>query len=133
MKKENAGLKSIQEAISRMAAGEVFYHKENCTFTMEQESKHSRVRFMLNKGDDIKGYWDYLEQWEVEVEAHWTDDVSKENHILCWVWDGDEDKGKIIGLVQSYQKGDRYSYLTEDDMYKHAEPVKAGEIKLYED
>ena len=129
MKKENAGLKSIQEAISRMAAGEVFYHKDNCTFTMEQESERSRVRFMLNKGDDIKGYWDYLEQWEVEV--HWTDDVSKENHILCWVWDGEDDKR--VARVIKYQPEYNWEYITEDSMFEHAEPVKAGEIKLYED
>ena len=125
MKKENAGLKSIQEAISRMAAGEVFYHKDNCTFTMEQESERSRVRFMLNKGDDIKGYWDYLEQWEVEVEAHWTDDVKCGEGVLCFVTDGNTivPGRNPVQYIIGYRQGEVYPYQSSTSSWRTAQPV----------
>jgi len=136
MSNKNAGLATKEEAMKRMIDGEVFYHDDSkFYYNQPTDSGNGRARFLVDRTDsgmgkdDIMGLWSTFKRWTVKTE--WTADVSKENPILCWVWDGEEDKR--VAQVTKYQQGYNYPYITEDTMFEHAEPVKEGEIKLYED
>ena len=137
MSKKNAGLATKEEAMKRMIDGEVFYHDDSkFYYDAPITSSNSRARFIVDRTasgmgkDDIMGLWSTFKRWTLKTE--WTADVSEENPILCWVWDNEEE-GKGVAQVTKYNKGKMYPYTTPDSMFENAEPVKAGEIKLYED
>ncbi len=129
MNTESAGLTSKAEAILRMVQGEVFYdHGTKLSMTVDKHS-HSRVRFVLNDGieNDIKGYWDTLEHWEVEIiEPEWYENIT--DPILCWVSDLSKYERSTARYVTRYDECAPYPYHTKHTMYDFATPVTAEDF-----
>ena len=62
------------------------------------------------------------------TKPQWTDNLSEESPVYCWVWD-DDDSNKLKRDVSCVDDG---AYLAEGFYWLHAEPVKLEDACIWE-
>jgi hypothetical protein len=68
---------------------------------------------------------------DIYTKPRWTDNLSAENPVLCWVWyDQLEDavKREVYGVNQLLGR-----YITDDGGWDNAEPVKPEDACIWEE
>ncbi len=114
-----------QELCERLFKGESFYDEcdhrlyyENCAFKKQHPNGEcNRV--------DISNWFTR----SLYTKPHWTDDLSEESPVYCWVWDND-DSNKLKRDVSCVDV-DYGSYLAEGFYWLHAEPVKIEDAYIW--
>ena len=120
---KNAGIKSKTEAAQRLINGEKFYWGG-----LEMSFDPSRTNPFRAEESDLTGYWYYYKKWEVKFE--WYDDLGE--GVLCWVWDGNEEPRRRVGVVTRYVSESVFKFsLKSDAWFEHAEPVTSEEVKKF--
>ncbi len=69
------------------------------------------------------------------TKPHWTDNLSEENPVLCWVWDSGTRDYAVIRMICRFDSI-LTSYKFEDleaESWVNAEPVKLSEACIWED
>ena len=120
---KNAGIKSKTEAAQRLINGEKFYWGG-----LEIRFDPSRTNPFRAEENDLTGYWHYCTEWEVPCQ--WYDDLGE--GVLCWVWDGNEEPRRRVGVVTRYDSEVVFKFsLKSDAWFEHAEPMSAEEVKKF--
>ena len=128
-------------------AGGLFLMIEDCTVTFETtEQKLLKLINAVEIGPqgnvvygDVEGeeWFDYraavLEHMGAEDKApSWTDKISKDKPILCWVSDHNEDPGATssVDKIIRYEEGVTYPYDGEN-VWAYATPCTKAELDQY--
>ncbi len=122
---KNAGIKSKKEAAARLLDGEKFYYK-GLEMSFDPAFTHP---FRAGEGGLTRS-WRYCTEWEEwNVKPEWYDDLGE--GVLCWVWDGNEEPRRRLGVVVRYVPSeDIFKFgLKNGVWYEHAEPMTAEEVK----
>ena len=134
-----ANICDIAEAMKRMIDGEVFTHKHSRFMKFEDRGHDGlypfRTGYLDGEGstDDIKGLWNYVSTWEIRTETEWFDDITDENHILCFVSDDEAFLGNRAEYIINYRKGNRYPFEVANTVYRYARPVTADDLQIKPD
>ncbi len=120
---KNAGIKSKKEAVQRLIDGEKFYWGG-----LEMSFDPSRTNPFRAEESDLTGYWYYYKKWEVKFE--WYDDLGE--GVLCWVWDGNEEPRRRVGVVTRYVSESVFKFSLKSGAWvEHATPMTSEEVKKF--
>ncbi len=120
---KNAGIKSKTEAAQRLINGEKFYWGG-----LEMSFDPSRTNPFRAEESDLTGYWYYYKKWEVKFE--WYDDLGE--GVLCWVWDGNEEPRRRVGVVTRYVSESVFKFSLKSGAWvEHATPMTSEEVKKF--
>ena len=120
---KNAGIKSKTEAAQRLINGEKFYWGG-----LEMSFDPSRTNPFRAEESDLTGYWYYYKKWEVKFE--WYDDLGE--GVLCWVWDGNEEPRRRVGVVTRYVSERVFKFSIKSDAWvEHDTPMTSEEVKKF--
>ncbi len=112
-----------QELCERLFKGESFYNKTGSRLF----TSNSRFKYETTEGD----VWDAdINNWfsDIYTKPHWTDNLSEEKPVLCWV-------GLPAGFQVALIKGtDSGLYVCRsNNKWANAEPVKLSEACIWEE
>lgn len=126
---KNAGIKSREEAVSRLEAGEIFYY-DGEVITYDEAKIYAGLSPFRYGSAMLYGVWCNYESWKMEVK--WESTVSRDNPVLCWCW-GNRGKNKVLALVVRYDADDiSLAYRTDTaNWYENAVPATRSEIEGY--
>lgn len=135
---KNAGIKSREEAKSRLEAGEVF-HFNHGTPPLLLTSRIFYDSDFIWKGmcpyrcenSPLKGFWDNFEDWH--VENTWFYEIRKP--VPCWVGNGNnrEVRNKI-DMIETYNDASPFPFHSVDNdrgdynSYQWAIPIRPEDL-----
>ena len=64
------------------------------------------------------------------TKPHWTDNLSEENPVLCWVWNDEREHAIKRDVITAIEATDPYEI--DDSYWTHAEPVKLEDACIWE-
>ncbi len=113
-----------QELCERLFKGESFYdsqqrrlyHENNC-FWCDTKTGHPPAN---------------INNWfakDIYTKPHWTDNLSEENPVLCWVWEK-EGRRKAIAFI-CVRSGKKFHGIN-GAWWDNAEPVKLEDACIWE-
>jgi hypothetical protein len=112
----------------RLFKGESFYNIEERTLTYSKQ----KGKFVAYNRDG-ESYNPDMNVWfkgDIYTKPHWTDNLSKENPVYCYLWN-ESSKSRII--KDDVIRADRDGYLTAfGDKLQYAEPVKLEDACIWE-
>ncbi len=113
-----------QELCERLFKGESFYDGKGDRLFWDG----SRFREEIRDGAITNGT--SMNSWlaiDIYTKPQWTDNLSEENPVYCWVWDSERDeavKSDVCSVSDS-------RYETEDCYWHNAEPVKLEDACIW--
>ncbi len=115
-----------QELCERLFNGESFYdHRGSALFYQDN-------KFMVAWNGGVNEDAD-INEWfplELHTRPHWTDNLSEENPVLCWVWNDEREHAIKRDVITAIETTDPYE--TDDSYWTHAEPVKLEDACIWE-
>lgn len=81
----------------------------------------SKISFQTNK-------------WRIKPKEWYENlDGTRENGVICWVWDEEKEEDKVISLVIDYKRTDSYPFKTYlYQSWECAEPIKCSDLKDFQ-
>jgi len=116
---KNHNYKSARDVISAMINGQVFYFIGNSINTKIYYCAGSEK---FKAGEELLLSFSKWKDWQ--IEPRWTDNLSHEHPVLCWVWSGGDMWDNPM-MITSFD-GETYLGYTSTH-YFQAEPVKPEE------
>lgn len=124
------------EAMKRMIDGEVFKYRR---YYMKYDENHmsGETPFRCSRTPDgdfieaIRGLYNHITEWELVEESLWHDEITDDNHILCFVSDdkyGLEQRRHASYIIAYRGKDANYPYEAQSTVYRYATPVTADDF-----
>ena len=125
-----------EEAMKRMIDGEVFKYRR---YYMKYVEKHTsgETPFRCSMTPDgnfveaIRGLYNHVLEWKLVEETPWYDEITDDNHILCFVSDdkhGLEARLHAEYIIAYNGEGANYPYEAKSTVYRYATPVTADDF-----
>lgn len=113
---KNHNYKTITEVITAMMGGQTFHYSERLIYFDITKNNPFRC-----DNDPLRTYWNDWEIWQ--VKSHWTDNISIDNPVICYVENNDTcGIDKIIG-----REDNRFINVHGRKLWIKATPVKPEE------
>ncbi len=114
-----------QELCERLFKGESFYGERG--FRLSYNKRKSCFEEHSTEGDLVEmssiNYW--LKN-DIYTKPHWTDNLSEESPVLCWV---EMSRGKMLIMVKGLDSS--FYVDTFNNKWANAEPVKLSEACIW--
>lgn len=139
IKLEKADITSIEDAMKRLVDGEEFeYHGrriffEHDTDELEYPFRVERDKVVGTGSEPVQGFWSSYARWEIRTTLQWFDDITDENHVLCFVSDDEDGLSQRAEYVINHREGDSYPFETRGSVYRFARPVTADDLQIKPD
>ena len=111
-----------QELCERLFKGERFYNEHGAELFFD-----GRFKGLIGGIDGPININNWFGK-DIYTKPHWTDNLSKENPVLCWLRKDRDSIGVVVGIKED---GDGYT-LINGQWCSYAEPVKLEDACIWE-
>ncbi len=119
-----------QELCERLFNGESFYNASGARLFVDDNCFRYETVNGSTGSTDVNNWLNA----NIYTKPHWTDNLSEENPVLCWVWDSVTRDYAVIRMICRFDSI-LTSYKFEDleaESWVNAEPVKLSEACIWE-